>query len=329
MPAPPAGPGFGKPQGGTAAAGQGAPPAVSQPGPGAPEGPYPGAPVDADTGHTLWSKNLKGGSSEDHPQVTVNNKVVSVAIGRTCAGFSINGTEKWPLTSRGHERTDGTAYSPDHLVWSSERPGTKPKRLLSVQDLQYGSLNSKTTGDPRVASAVLADRPLTVLMASDANKIAPELSVRTVDKDLKPDHTFTIEGELKDLDLHPRTTFVDEGEQALVAAYGNVGGTAAVDLKPGKLLWKKQGTPVAEGDGEVVAVASAPPTGGGQDPVLVSLHVRDGKQTVKGILCDPKHSLGAPHLMSFTWSENEQTLYLEGERLCGDRPSLRAFKLNR
>ncbi|WP_405743053.1 PQQ-binding-like beta-propeller repeat protein [Streptomyces sp. NBC_01525] len=281
--------------------------------------------VDADTGHTLWSKNLKGDSSEDHPQVVVNRKVVAVAIGQTYAGFSISGgAELWHLTSRGHDCTDGTAFSPDYLVWSSECDDKKPKQLLTVQDLQFGSLNSRTKGDSRVASQILSDRPLTVLMASEANLVDPDLSIQTFDKDLKPAHTFKIEGELKDLDLHPRTTFVDEDAQVLVAGYGNLGGIAAVDLKTGKLLWKKQGTPVAEGDGEVIGVANGPQ----QDPVLVSFDVRDGTQTVKGTLYDPKHELASPHLMSLTWSENEQTLYLEDKRLSDDQPILRAYELN-
>ncbi|MEU8786347.1 PQQ-binding-like beta-propeller repeat protein [Streptomyces sp. NPDC048637] len=284
--------------------------------------------VDTDTGRTLWSKNLKGGGSEDSPQMVVNSKVVAVAIGDTYAGFTITGGAKvWELTARGHECTTTVGLSPQYRAVGSDCPDAKPKKQLALQDLEYSGIHSTVTGDGRAVGEILSDRPLTIRMSAEANVIDAEGTLSTYTKDGAPAKTFELSGELKDLSLKPRDTIVDEEEQVLVSGYGS-GGMAAMDLKTGELLWKKRASaPVALDTDGLIAVMSAPAAGPvGQDPVLVSIGVRDGKEKVLGTLYDPKHSLGSPELMSLAWDGHTNTLFLQGEGLSHDKSSVQAFK---
>lgn len=285
--------------------------------------------IDTDTGRTLWSKNLKGGSStEDSPQMVVNSKVVAVAIGQTYAGFTITGGAKvWELTARGHGCTTTVGLSPQYRAVGSDCSDAKPKKQLALQDLEYSGIHSTVTGDGRAVGQILSDRPLTIRMSEEANVIDAEGTLSTYTEEGKPDKTFQLSGELKDLSLKPRDTFVDEDEQVLVSGYGS-GGIAAVDLKTGELLWKKRSAASAALDTEgLIAVTDAPDTGTpGQDPVLVSIGVRDGKEKVLGTVYDPKHALGSPELMSLAWDGHTNTLFIQGEGLNHDKSSIQAFK---
>ncbi|MFE1175035.1 PQQ-binding-like beta-propeller repeat protein [Streptomyces sp. NPDC058773] len=284
--------------------------------------------VDTDTGRTLWSKNLKGESTEDSPQMVVNSKVVAVAIGDTYAGFTITGGAKvWELTARGHDCTTTVGLSPQYRAVGSVCSDAKPKKQLALQDLEYSGIHSTVSGEDRAVGQILSDRPLTIRMSAEADAIDAEGSLSTYTEEGKPDHTFKLEGELKDLSLEPRDTFVDEDENVLVSGYGS-GGMAAMDLKTGKLLWKKSGAAAAALDTDgLIAVATAPATGpAGRDPVLVSLGLRDGKEKVLGTLYDPKHALGSPDLMSLAWDGHTNTLFIQGEGLSHDKSSIQAFK---
>ncbi|MFE7546299.1 outer membrane protein assembly factor BamB family protein [Streptomyces platensis] len=121
--------------------------------------------IDTDTGRTLWSKNLKGGSStEDSPQMVVNSKVVAVAIGQTYAGFTITGGAKvWELTARGHDCTTTVGLSPQYRAVGSDCSDAKPKKQLALQDLEYSGIHSTVTGDGRGGGGVIFGRarPLT------------------------------------------------------------------------------------------------------------------------------------------------------------------------
>lgn len=285
--------------------------------------------VDTDTGRTLWSKNLKGGgSTEDRPQVVVNSKVVAVAIGDTYAGFTITGGAKvWALIARGHDCTTTVGLSPQYRAVGSDCSDAKPKKQLALQDLEYSGIHSTVSGEGRAVGQILSDRPLTIRMSAAANTIDAEGSLSTFTKEGELDETFKLEGELKDLSLKPRDTFVDEDEQVLVSGYGS-GGMAALDLKTGKLLWKKSASaPAALDTDGLIALTDAPATGAhGQDPVLVSIGLRDGKEKVLGTVYDPKHALGSPDLMSLAWDGHTNTLFLQGEGINGDKSSVQAFK---
>ncbi|WP_411143511.1 PQQ-binding-like beta-propeller repeat protein [Streptomyces sp. x-80] len=283
--------------------------------------------VDTDTGHTLWSKNLKGRTKERTPRVVVNGKAVGAAIGNTFAGFTITGGgEAWNVTTRGHDCRTSTGLSPQYLAISSDCTDAKPARQISLHDLEHRSITSDIPDEQRSVERTLSDRPLTLLMQTGDGPDA-ERSIQTYTKDLKPSHSFPLNGELKDLDFQPRTTFVDENEQVLVSAYRNNGGMAATDLRTGKLLWSKRETAAtALEDGKVVAVAGPVATGGGRDPRLVTLDLRSGEEKVMGTLYDPKHSLPSPMQMSLRWNGNEKTLYVQGERLSDNAPSIQAFK---
>lgn len=284
--------------------------------------------VDTDTGRTLWSKNLKGESTEDSPQMVVNSKVVAVAIGDTYAGFTITGGAKvWELTSRGHDCTTTVGLSPQYRAVGSDCPDAKPKKQLALQDLEYSGIHSTVSGDGRAVGEILSDRPLTIRMSAEANVIDAEGTLSTYTKEGKPDKTFKLEGELKDLSLKPRDTIVDEDEQVLVSGY-DTDGIAAVDLKTGKLLWRKRASAAVALDTDgLIAVTSAPAAGpAGQDPKLISLGVRDGKEKVLGTIYDPKHNLGMPGFMSLAWDGHTNTLFLQSESLSHDKTSVQAFK---
>lgn len=286
--------------------------------------------VDTDTGRTLWSKNLQDDSGAEHrPRVVVNQKVVAVTIGTTYAGFSVSGgATAWRLTSRGHLCTNSVGLSPQYLAVMSNCPDEKPKAQLALQDLEYPGIHSKVTGEKRPIEQILSDLPLTLVM-QDGSSVDPGRFLQTYTKEGRPDHSFKLDGELKDLDFDSRSTYVDEDEQVLVAQYGANKGLAAVDLRTGKLLWKKRGSVATAGvdsDG-LIAVTNSPDSGASaRDPLLLSIGVRDGKEKVKGAVYDPQHSLPAPDAMSLAWNGNDNVLYVQGERLSDDRPSVQAFK---
>ncbi|MEU5241168.1 hypothetical protein ACH4UR_35255 [Streptomyces lydicus] len=102
-----------------------------------------------------------------------------------------------------------------------------------------------------------------------------------------------------------------------------------MDPRTGKLLWKKRGSMATAGvdsDG-LIAVTNSPDSGASaRDPLLISIGVRDGKEKAKGAVYDPQHSLPAPDAMSLAWNGNDNVLYVQGERLSDDRPSVQAFK---
>lgn len=287
--------------------------------------------VDTDTGRTLWSKNLKDArASERNPMVVVNKEVVAVAIGRTYAGFSLTGAKKWELTARGHFCSNSVGLSPEHLAVASDCSDAKPKRQLNLQDLEVNSIRSKIAGEKRAVEQILSDWPLTLLMNSDPDAPEPDRSIQTFTKDGKPNKSFTLEGELKELSFEPRSTFIDEDEEVMITAYGDTKGIAAVDLKTGKLLWKKRGEVATAGldtDG-AVAVTTSPDSGASaRDPLLISIGLRDGKEKVLGAVYDPDHQLPSPTSMSLFWHGREDTLFVQGERLSDNRPSVQAFKV--
>ncbi|MFF4603509.1 PQQ-binding-like beta-propeller repeat protein [Streptomyces sp. NPDC001339] len=287
--------------------------------------------VDTDTGRTLWSKNLQDTSGAEHrPRVVVNKKVVAVTIGRTYAGFSVSGADKvWELTSRGRQCTNSVGLSPQYLAWVSNCPDEKPQAQLSLQDLEYPSIHSKIDGEKRPIEQILSDRPLTLLML-DGSSADPDRFIQTYTKEGQPDHSFKLEGELKDLAFDSRSTYVDDDEQVLVAQYGAGKGLAAMDLKTGKLLWKKRGSAATAGvdDAGVIAVTTSPDSGASaRDPLLVSIGLRDGKEKVMGAVYDPEHSLPSPDSMSLAWNGIDKTLFVQGERLSDNRPSVQAFKV--
>ncbi|MGY5127872.1 outer membrane protein assembly factor BamB family protein [Streptomyces nigrescens] len=286
--------------------------------------------VDTDTGRTLWSKNLKDGQDAEHqPRVVVNSKVVAVTIGSTYAGFSLaGGATEWRLTARGHGCTNSVGLSPQYLAVVSDCPDAKPKKQMSLQDLEYDSIHSKVTGEDRPIEQVLSDLPLTLLM-DDGSSVDPDRFIQTYTKEGKPDHSFKLEGELKELTFEPRSTYVDEDKQVLVAGYGANNGLAAMDLKTGKLLWKKRGSAaIAGGDHEdVIMVTDSPDSGASAvKPLLLSVGLRDGKEKVMGALYEKEHNLPAPSDMSLAWNGNKNTLFVQSERLSDDRPSVQAFK---
>ncbi|MFB6441487.1 PQQ-binding-like beta-propeller repeat protein [Streptomyces sp. NPDC056411] len=281
--------------------------------------------VDSDTGRTLWSKNLKGRHTEREPEVVVNGKTLGAAIGDTYAGFSITGgREQWSVEARGDFCTTSTGLSSQYLAISSDCSDAKPKQQLSIHDLEYPSIQSKQAGEKRGIERTLADEPLTLLM-QEGDGPEPERSIQTFNKDLKPDHSVKLDGDLKDLDFQPRTTFVDEEEQVLVTAYRNNTGMAAVDLKNGKLLWKKsEAAAVTMGEDGVVALAG--PGAGGQDPRLLSIDLNTGKERVMGTLYDPQHQFGSPMMLSAEWNDNIHTLVVEG-RMLDNQQVIRGYKL--
>ncbi|MFG2831846.1 PQQ-binding-like beta-propeller repeat protein [Streptomyces sp. NPDC048434] len=286
--------------------------------------------LDTDTGRTLWSKNLQDGQdAERQPRVVVNSKVVAVTIGQTYAGFSIaHGSMVWQLTARGHACTNSVGLSPQYLAVVSDCPDAKPKQQMSLQDLEYASIHSKITGENHAIEQVLSDWPLTLLM-DDGSSVDPARFVQTYTKEGKPDHSFKLEGELKEMKFDPRSTYVDEDEQVLVAGYGANNGLAAMDLKTGKLLWKKRGSAAIAGadhDG-LVMVTDSPDSGASAvNALMVSVGVRDGKEKVRGALYEKEHNLPAPSDMSLAWNGNDNTLFVQSERLSDNRPSVQAFK---
>ncbi|MFH8567861.1 PQQ-binding-like beta-propeller repeat protein [Streptomyces sp. NPDC017993] len=288
--------------------------------------------VDTDSGRTLWSKNFSAGDeAETSPQVVVNSKVVAVAMGRGYAGFTIAGGAKvWELTARGHDCTTTVALSPQYRAVGSDCYDAKPKTQLDLQHLEYSTIHSKVPGESRAAGDILSDRPLTMRMSSDANVIDSDSSLSTFTDDGDLDKTFKLEGELKDLRLEPRSTYVDEEEEVLVSSYGTSDGLAALDLKTGKLLWKKRGSAgIAGVDNEGLIVLTDSPEGAapGADTALVAINVRDGKEKVMGTLYDPKQDLSSVGLLSVAWNGKVNELYVQGEGVQDDRPSVQAFKL--
>ncbi|MEU8683740.1 PQQ-binding-like beta-propeller repeat protein [Streptomyces sp. NPDC048611] len=287
--------------------------------------------VDTDTGRTLWSKNLSSdGAEEDKPQVVVNKNVVAVAIGRTYAGFSLaGGAKKWELTARGHICSNWVGLSPEHLAVSSDCSDAKPKQQLDLQDLEVTSIHAKIKGETAAVEKVLSDWPLTLLMDQDPGQPNPNRTIQTYSDTGKPNKSFALSGELRDLTFEPRSTFVDEDEQVMITGYGDGDGIAAMDLKTGKLLWKKRGEVATAGlDTEgAVAVTNSPDSGASaRDPLLISINVRDGKEKVLGAVYDPDHQLPPPTSMSLFWHPRENTLYLQGESLNHDKTSIQAFK---
>ncbi|MFE0377537.1 PQQ-binding-like beta-propeller repeat protein [Streptomyces inhibens] len=286
--------------------------------------------IDTDTGRTLWSKNLQDGEDAEHrPRVVVNSKVVAVTIGRTYAGFTVAGGAKaWELTARGHACTNSVGLSPQYLAVVSDCPDAKPKKQMSLQDLEYASIHSKITGEHRAIEQVLSDFPLTLLMASGSSG-NPDRFIQTYTKEGKPENSFKLEGELKEMTFEPRSTYVDEDSQVLVAGYGANNGLAGMDLKSGKLLWKKRGSAaIAGGDHEdVIMVTDSPDSGASAvNTLLVTVGLRDGKEKVMGALYEKEHNLPAPSDMSVAWNGNDSTLFVQSERLSNDRTSVQAFK---
>ncbi|MFJ9466646.1 outer membrane protein assembly factor BamB family protein [Streptomyces caniferus] len=288
------------------------------------------AAVDTDTGRTLWSKNLQDGSGAEHqPRVVVNKKVVAVTIGRTYAGFSVGrGAKVWELTARGHECTNSVGLSPQYLAVASDCSDAKPKKQLALQDLEYDSIHSTVTGEDHTIVRTLSDWPLTLLTASDNSPEAQQF-IQTYEKNGKPDHTFQLSGELKDMKFEPRNTYVDEDEQTLVTGYGANNGLAAMDMKTGKLLWKKRGSAAIAGVNNqgLMMVTDSPDSGASAVKALVvAVGLRDGKEKVKGTLYEKEHNLPAPSDMSLAL-DRDNNLFIQSERLTDNRPSVQAFEV--
>ena len=284
--------------------------------------------IDTETGRMLWSRNLKGKRPEHDPLVVVNKEVVVAAMGDTYGGFAISGggDKVFGVKARGHLCTNNTALSPQYLAISSDCSDAKPKRQLSVQDLEYDSINWRIPGESRAVERTLSDRPLTLLMQSGGGP-EPERSIQTYTDEGKPAHTFPLKGELKDLDFESHPTIVDEDEQVMISAYQNNGGVAATDLKTGKLLWSKLGAfAFNEGDGKVTAIAAPAGDPNVRDPRVVDFDLRTGTETVFGTLYDAKHSMPSPKDMSL-YLDGDFRLFIEGKRGTGDHPSIQSFKM--
>ncbi|WP_051877574.1 PQQ-binding-like beta-propeller repeat protein [Streptomyces natalensis] len=287
--------------------------------------------IDTDTGHTLWSKDLKDSwHEEDSPEVVVNSKVVEVSIGRNTAAYSLNhGVKLWHLVARGGGCLYSTALSPQYLAAVSECTAAKPKHQMTLQDLEYDSIHSEIPGEKRSIDEILSDDPLTVLMHTDNNGAPnPDRFLQTFTDEGKPDHSFKLEGELKKLKFGPRTSYVDTDNQVLVSEYGDYHGIAAMDLKTGKLLWKKFGSEAIAGvdrEGVIVVTDSL----GGADAVhqkVMAIGLRDGKEKELGSLYDPKHALPSPDQMSLSWYGGENTLLIQSTSLSNDGQSVQALK---
>lgn len=286
--------------------------------------------VDTDTGRTLWSKNLQDGHGAEHePRVVVNSKVVAVTIGQTYAGFSVGrGAKVWELTARGHACTNSVGLSPQYLAVSSDCPDAKPKKQLSLQDLEYDSIHSTVTGEDHAIVQTLSDWPLTLLTESGSTA-DPVHYIQTYTEKPKPDHTFQLSGELKDLKFEPRNTYVDKDEQILVTGYGATNGLAAMDMKTGKLLWKKRGSAAIAGVNNqgLMMVTDSPDSGASAvKELVVAVGLRDGKEKVKGTLYEKEHNLPAPSDMSVAL-DRDNMLFIQSERLTDNRPSVQAFEV--
>ncbi|MFG2224404.1 PQQ-binding-like beta-propeller repeat protein [Streptomyces sp. NPDC048644] len=287
---------------------------------------------DSNTGRTLWVKNLKGRAKETHPHVGISREYVAVAIGDTYAGFSVTGgVGKWQLKRRGHHCMVSVGLSAEYMARVSDCSDGKPQRQLDIQHLDLDSISANLHGEKLDLERIVSDEPLTLLMTSDDSEPTRVLQTYTTTGDPKPDKRIELTGDLKELDFVPRTTMVDGDAQVLVTTYGNSSGTAAVDLKSGKLLWKRSGAAATALDGEnAIVVGSSKGTAtqlGTQDPQLLSLGLRDGKEKVLGTLYDPKHDLPSATQMSVRWNDNEHTLYIEGNHPSGDAPFIRAFQV--
>ncbi|MFE3887651.1 PQQ-binding-like beta-propeller repeat protein [Streptomyces lydicus] len=286
--------------------------------------------VDTDTGRTLWSKNLQDGHGAEHePRVVVNSKVVAVTIGQTYAGFSVGrGAKVWDLTARGHDCTNSVGLSPQYLAVASDCSDAKPQKQLMLQDLEYDSIHSTVTGEDHTIARTLSDRPLTLLTESGSTA-DPVHYIQTYTDKPKPDHTFQLSGELKDLKFEPRNTYVDEDEKILVTGYGAGNGLAAMDMKTGELLWKKRGSAAIAGVNNqgLIMVTDSPDSGASAvKPLVVAVGLRDGKEKVKGTLYEKEHNLPAPGDMSLAL-DRDNMLFIQSERLTDNRPSVQAFEV--
>ncbi|MFD9816250.1 PQQ-binding-like beta-propeller repeat protein [Streptomyces sp. NPDC059080] len=286
---------------------------------------------DTHTGHTLWVRNLKGRQAEDRPLVGISSREVVVAIGDTYSGYAISGgAGRWSLKWPAGHCTASFGMSAEYLARVSDCSKGKPRRELTIQNHELESFNLTVPHEKLEIDRILSDTPLVILMS--AGGVNEKRVLRTYDTESrpKPEKTIELTGDLDNLDLKPRTTMVDEDSWVLVTTYGNGAGMAAVDLKTGKLLWKRSGTAAVTLDGEdVIAVGAShgtPSHLGTQDPELMSLGLRDGKAEVIGTLYDEKHDLPSGPNMSMKWDGNERVLYIEGESPSTFQPFLRAYK---
>ncbi|UGY93924.1 protein kinase domain-containing protein [Streptomyces gobiensis] len=281
---------------------------------------------DTGNGETLWKKNLKGQRKTSKPKVDVADDFVLAHIGDTYAAFAVSGGKKlWSVAARGRDCDTEAAQSSDYGVLTSDCTGISPKYHMTIRDL-FLAKDRMFSGEKRQVVQVVSDRPLTLLMigrGADMNDPS-NYYLQTVTDSGKLNKSFQLKGDLANLRFDSRIVYGLSDEEVLISAYGDSDGTAATDLKTGKILWHKEGA-VALGstlDG-VIAIRRSPTT---RDPQLVSIGLRDGKEEVRGTLYTPKHSLTALSTMSYAFDGYK--FYVVGKNLNDDRTMIRAFETN-
>ncbi|MFI1850059.1 PQQ-binding-like beta-propeller repeat protein [Streptomyces sp. NPDC020480] len=282
---------------------------------------------DTDTGRTLWSKNLARDSKSFTPHVEVGEDVVVAGIGPVSAYAISGGEKKWTLTSRGRDCGTDIAWSAGYLAASSSCSDVTPENQLSILDLRDGDADSwKFPNEKRDVELVVGNDPLTLMLAEEEDGNDTKRYLQTYTKDGKPDKTFPMTGKRKNLQFDPTATAVGD-DSVLLSSYDNTSGLGATDLRTGTVLWSKADTiQIGLESGKVLAVKA--PEQPGQDPNVVSIGLRDGKEAARGLLLTPRHSLS--RVQSLTAGVWGGTLYVVNQEI--DDPKggrvLRAFDIS-
>jgi outer membrane protein assembly factor BamB len=241
---------------------------------------------DTETGRTLWSKNLSSGYKTVAPRVEVGGGAVVAGIGGVSAYSISGGAKKWTVYSRGHGCGDDIVWSSGYLAYSSSCSDAKPENQLSILDVRYGD-TWKFPNEKRDVEMVVGDDPLTLVLVDQEGNDDAERYLQTYTEDGKPDKSFRLTGKLANVQFG-NTAIVDRDESVLLSNDDDTAGLGATDLKTGKVLWsKKQMRQVGlTDDGKVIALKT--PKTLGQDPTLVSVGLRDGKEESPGAWCTPR-----------------------------------------
>lgn len=207
---------------------------------------------DADSGHTLWKKNLKGRAKTANPLVTVADRLVMVSIGDTYAAFSPRGGAKlWSLDGPDARCEAHASHSARYVVVSrtcratgtgmgtgtgsgsgtGTGSGSSPSHQLSVRDLdgaaKGGAGGARTfPGEKRKIVRVLADKPLALLLTDGDGK--GKQSIQTYTERGAPARSIPVSGALTKLALRHRAVVTGEsadGGPVLLAPYYGTDGT--------------------------------------------------------------------------------------------------------
>ncbi|MEV5059959.1 PQQ-binding-like beta-propeller repeat protein [Streptomyces sp. NPDC053794] len=283
--------------------------------------------VDVDSGKITWSQKMSGkyNTFASQAEIAINDHTLTTNVGgtSTISNWKSQGGKGYPLYARARYCDDGVIFGSSYVVGHSFCDNVSPHNALTVTDTAYGG--EKTYSDPQKleVSRILAESPLTVLL-QDKNE---KQYVQSFPDD-KPGKVFPLTGDLAELqiDEERHTTVVDDS--VLVTGYKHAEGLAGVDLKTGKLLWKKTESYQLvgyDGSAKKLYVAQDDPENP-FDQRLLAVDPRTGRQKVAGAMA-LKGTSGIGIVAGTQYAYDGSTVYLLGEKSVGTGRVVRAFKL--